>query len=122
MPWIYQQSTGELTHNGTPAGKGYSGHGEGVNNPAMEAVPDEGPIPRGVWVIGHPFDSPRLGPFVMALTPMPATDTYGRGGFFMHGDSVEHPGQECASEGCIIMSRAVREQVNASGDPVLEVV
>jgi hypothetical protein len=37
----------------------------------------------------------------------------------MHGDSKEHPG--CASQGCIILPRPVREQVWHSGDRELEV-
>jgi hypothetical protein len=38
----------------------------------------------------------------------------------MHGDSKEHPG--CASEGCVILPRTVREQVWSSGDHDLKVV
>lgn len=41
---------------------------------------------------------------------------HGRAGFYMHGDKVAAPGN--ASEGCIIMPRAVRAQcwANASHD------
>jgi hypothetical protein len=46
MSWTYKQSTGELDHNGAAIGAGYSGHGAGLNNPAMQNVHDVGPIPR----------------------------------------------------------------------------
>jgi len=43
LDWQYSQSTGQLTHidangNSTNAGTGYAGHGQGVNNPAMQNV------------------------------------------------------------------------------------
>jgi hypothetical protein len=38
----------------------------------------------------------------------------------MHGDSIKARG--CASRGCIILPRSVRELVWQSGDTVLEVV
>jgi len=57
---------------------------------------------------------------VLKLNPAPSTDTHGRGGFLMHGDSKEHPGS--ASHGCVILPRAVREEVWNSGDRELEVV
>jgi hypothetical protein len=56
----------------------------------------------------------------MALTPEPGTDTLGRDGFLIHGDSVENPGT--ASHGCIILPRAVRDQISASGDKQIQVV
>jgi hypothetical protein len=56
----------------------------------------------------------------MRLTPAPENTMFGRDGFLMHGDSIEHPG--CASEGCIIVGRAVREAVSESDDKSLEVV
>jgi hypothetical protein len=45
---------------------------------------------------------------------------FGRDGFLIHGDSVEHPGT--ASHGCIIMSRAIREAIAQSDDHELNVV
>jgi hypothetical protein len=56
----------------------------------------------------------------MALIPKEGTDTFGRSGFLIHGDSVAMPGT--ASHGCIILSRDLREQISASGDNQLEVV
>jgi len=119
--WTYEQSTGWLiAPDGSRVSQGYSGAGEGKNNPAMQNVPDEGPIPQGRYTIGEPHDSAMHGPFVMTLTPFADDEMFGRAGFLMHGDSIPHPGT--ASEGCIIQPRAVRERVWASGDHELEVV
>src|SRR5689334_15812598 len=97
--WTYIQRTGELVHDGMVHCTGYSGHGEGKNNPAMQAVRDVGPIPCGRWSIeGPPIDTAVHGPFVLHLEPEPGTDTFGRSGFLIHGDSREHPGE--ASHGC----------------------
>ena len=57
LDWVYSQSTGQITHvdsngNSTDVGTGYSGHGEGVNNPEMQNVPSTGPIPQGTYAIG----------------------------------------------------------------------
>jgi Protein of unknown function (DUF2778) len=113
--WQFVQQTGELLHDGEHVAFGYSGRDEGKNNPALEAEHNVGPIPHGVWTIeGPPFDSPEHGPFCMRLIPSPDVDTYGRIGFLMHGDSIEHPG--CASMGCMILARRVRELVWNSGD------
>lgn len=118
--WIYKQSTGQLFRNGEQVGQGYSGHAEGKNNPDMQDRPDVGPIPQGQWCILEPRDTMQHGPFVMPLIPKDFTETFGRSGFLMHGDSSQHPGM--ASLGCIIMPRPIREKVNASGDHDLEVI
>jgi len=119
--WTYAQKTGSLLQDGDRVGNGYSGFQEGKNNPDMQAVPDVGPIPQGDWtIVGPPINTTEHGPFVLRLEPSVGTDTFGRSGFLMHGDSIEAPG--CASKGCVIMPRAVREQVWSSGDTDLEVV
>jgi hypothetical protein len=117
--WVFHQSTGELFHDAAPIGVGYSGHGGGKNNPALQAVHDAGPIPRGVYAIGRPYDHPVLGPYTMTLTPAAETDCCGRGAFRVHGDSIAEPG--AASHGCIVVSRAARLAIAASGDETLEV-
>jgi len=120
--WTYQQSTGKLTDpTGAWIGTGYSGHGEGLNNPAMEADPGVGPIPAGIWDIGPALDPPdHLGPIAMPLTPLPGFDPHGRSAFFIHGDNAA--GDESASHGCIVIQRADREQVDASDDCRLLVI
>jgi hypothetical protein len=122
MAWQYQQSTGNLTDpNGAAAGKGYSGHGTGVNNPSSQNVPDVGPIPQGNWTIGAFFDDPGgKGPIVSHLVPANGTETFGRSGFMIHGDNSE--ADQTASEGCIILARPFRTAIRDSGDTALVVV
>ena len=119
--WTYTQKTGALLQDGQQVAIGYSGFDDGKNNPAMQAVVNVGPIPQGDWtIVGPPVNTPDHGPYVLHLQPALGTNTFGRSGFLMHGDSIEAPG--CASHGCIIMPRIVREQVWNSGDTELEVV
>ncbi len=119
--WTYAQKSGELQQDGKPVATGYSGAGAGKNNPVMQNVCDVGPIPEGDWTIaGPPADTADHGPYVLKLNPAAATETFGRSGFLMHGDSKEHPGS--ASHGCVILPRAVREQMWTSGDRELEVL
>ena len=117
----YNQTTGELKDDGgADLGVGYSGHGLGKNNPELQYVPNVGPIPEGVYAIGEPFNSAEHGPITMQLSPIAGTLTHGRDGFFMHGDSIKHPGE--ASLGCVIMPRPVRQYVAAGVDKTLHVV
>ena len=119
--WTYAQKSGELQQEGKPVATGYSGAGRGKNNPEIQNVPNVGPIPQGDWTIaGPPVDTADHGPYVLRLNPAGGTETFGRNGFLMHGDSKEHPG--CAAHGCVILPRTVREQVWNSGDRELEVI
>jgi hypothetical protein len=119
--WTYSQRTGELQQDSKHVATGYSGAGSGKNNPKMENVPNVGPIPQGDWtIVGPPVNTAEHGPYVLILKPSADTPTFGRDGFLLHGDSKESPG--CASHGCVIMPRPVREQVWKSGDRDLEVV
>ncbi len=121
LGWTYAQKSGELQQDGKHVANGYSGAGAGKNNPAMEQVHNVGPIPQGEWTItGPPINTAEHGPYVLKLEPSETTPTFGRSGFLMHGDSKQSPG--CASQGCVIMPRAVREQVWKSGDTELQVV
>lgn len=119
--WHYEQSTGHLYSDEEKLlAVGYSGHAEGVNDPALQDVHEVGPIPRGTYTIGAPEETPEHGPYVLRLTPDPENEMFGRAGFLIHGDSVVTPGT--ASQGCIIMPRFAREQVWNSGDHEIEVV
>ena len=118
MSFIYKQSTGDTWHLGAWLGISYSGRGEGKNNPDQQAVHDVGPIPQGEYGIGDPHDSPTLGRHVMVLIAKPSTETFGRHGFFWHGDNKTHD----ASHGCIVSSRLIRDYVSASGDRDLMVI
>lgn len=123
MAWVYSQALGVLNDaSGALSGTGYSGHGIGLNNPDYQNVPDVGPIPQGSYAIDAPIDSPTHGPYVLPLTPLNGTETFGRSGFLIHGDEVQHVGEHLASLGCIIMPRSVRELIWASSDHTLEVI
>jgi hypothetical protein len=118
MPWTYFQSSGELRHNGVLIGVGYAGAGmtsaTGRNNPAMEGIPNQGPIPAGQYHIGNAFNHPQKGPLSMRLTPI-GHNALGRSGFMIHGNNV----QNNASQGCIILGPAIRQQIAGSGDTQL---
>lgn len=120
--WTYNQLSGELRKDGILLGVGYSGHGIGKNNPALEADPGVGPIPCGLWSIcGPPYDTLTHGPYVLRLEPDRQINVFGRAGFLIHGDSLEHPGQ--GSEGCIALSpKQKRSYIWQSGDTRLQVV
>jgi hypothetical protein len=120
--WTYQQATGFLiAPNGArlvPAG--YAGWGVGKNNPSLQSLEFVGPIPQGVYEAGEPEDSIRLGKFAIPLVPRAENEMYGRSGFFMHGDSLDNPGN--ASDGCIVQSYEHRVMFWDSTDHVLQVV
>jgi hypothetical protein len=118
VTWIYEIATGTLLDpEGNFAGTGYSGMGEGRNSPALCDVAFEGPIPPGGYGVGPAHTDPRRGPMVMGLSPLPGTDTLGRDGFLIHGDNKTHT----ASEGCVILGPAIRQQIAASTDKTLTV-
>lgn len=119
--WTWDQSAGVLTDpDGKRAGGGYSGRGEGLNNPEAQDDRSKGPIPQGLWQIGRPRNSVRTGPFVLDLTPIAGTKTFGRSAFQIHGDN--RLGNFTASSGCIILRRDIRERIAASPVKTLRVV
>ena len=114
---LYRQLTGEwVGPDNTVWGVGYSGKGESKNNPVDEDLLAKGPIPTGNYaIVGPPMNTMAHGPCVLRLIPDPMTreaiKALGRDpdSFLIHGDSKEFPGD--ASEGCIIMDRAIRERI-----------
>lgn len=113
-------TSGDLSQNGAPIGKVYSGHGSGLNNPKMISVQGVGPIPIGFYTVGPWEDEhPHLGPCVAHLTPKPETEMFGRAGIFIHGDNAEM--NHTASDGCIIASHTIRQAMRDSSDVDLEV-
>ena len=118
--WTYSQSTGQLARDGKLFGSGYSGLGADKNVPADQLVQGQGPIPQGAWTIGPAENSGELGPLIMRLFPKAGTETFGRSGFFIHGDSLAHPGE--ASHGCIVLAHALREEISFSNDIDLTVI
>ncbi len=123
--WTWDQSAGELRRDGKLVSRGYAGNGRGKNNPALQGVRMVGPVPRGKWKIGPPYNSKNTGPYTLTMTAQDGNqdDTHqptGRGAFRIHGDSARNPGT--ASHGCIILPRLVREAIWKSGDREIEVV
>jgi type VI secretion system (T6SS) effector TldE1-like protein len=126
MPWIFEITTGKLyAPQGNCVAAGYSGGNlgkdpEGKDNPIDEPLKNIGPLPEGLYTLDVPLLQSHLGPFAIPLVPDPANDMFGRDGFYCHGDSLENPG--CASEGCVILPRDVREAMWNSPDHQLRVV
>src|SRR5437879_1799478 len=121
MAWTYELISGRLyAKDGNLIGVGYSGSGEHKNDTQSQSLQDHGPIPVGSYLITNPRDTITHGPYVLPLNPAPNNLMWGRSGFLIHGDSKLSPGT--ASEGCIVMSRDVRELVWNSGDHELDVV
>lgn len=121
MPWIFHQSNGAIFHNSEYRERGYAGHGEGKNNPGKQAVHEVGPIPQGQWRMTAWHDRyPGLGLWVIELSPVDGTETFGRSGFFWHGDNARHPGE--SSHGCIVSGAIVRREAWETGDHDLIVV
>ena len=118
--WTYEQLTGRLLHNGSLIGTGYSGHGDGLNNPSMQNVEGIGPLPRGRYTIGARYHHPILGPCTMNLAPAPGNQMFGRSLFRIHGDNPD--GNHTASDGCIVLGPSIREAVDACPDRDLTVV
>jgi hypothetical protein len=125
---LYVQNTGRLYNDhGALLGVGYAGGDQGkcpesVNNPLMQNVPFCGPLPCGFYKIGEPFKHMICGEYFLPLYPNPANDMLGRGGFGIHGDRIAEAGKKKASDGCIVMSRDVREAIWDGGDHELQVV
>jgi RHS repeat-associated protein len=133
----YSVSSGEVTQythvdgdlpNTKDLGTGYSGKGDGVNNPSMENVsgapgkPVAGPIPEGKYTIGeeqaNKLGNGKVLSNSMRLTPDAGNNMYGRGGFLMHGGSWNLT----SSEGCIVVPDVnVRNAVGSSGTNLLTV-
>lgn len=107
--WLYSQARHVLSRDGVLVSSDcYSGHGEGLNNPAAEGIPSVGPIPCGLYRFGEISADKSHGPLARRIIPAPGTDTHNRSGFLLHGDEVEHAGESLASHGCIIAARTVR--------------
>lgn len=130
---VYQQSTGALLledSRGCSAflARGYSGKPGAVNDPDREGEVAVGPIPRGMWRLGKPITHASLGPVAIPLRPVAVvngevvqqTKRLGRSGFYIHGDNSH--GNQSASNGCIILPRAIRDAIVSLGITRLTVV
>lgn len=122
MTFTYTQNPPSMAQDGQPivGSPLYSGHGDGLNNPALEAAPNVGPIPAGAWRIVEWFDTyENKGPCVARLEPV-GHDAHGRSGFLCHGDNPQ--ANNTASDGCIVAGPAIRHAMRDSGDTDLTVI
>ena len=112
LDWVYSQSTGHLyladnQDARTFVAVGYSGAVGHVNRTESEAIVARGPIPRGLWRMDPPASHQRLGPIAIGLEAADPQTALKRSGFYVHGDNKA--GDNSASTGCIVLSRATRE-------------
>jgi len=117
----FQQSTGLVTDSaGEVVAHAWAGNGEGLNNPAMQAVRCVGPLPQGTYRVGTWEEQhPGLGPMVVHLQQI-AGETFGRDGFYIHGPSSTHYMQE--SKGCVVVPHEQRQKIHDLDPDFLVVV
>ena len=134
MNWQFESSSGKLFEpTGGLMATGYAGgncgkNPEGVNNPALQDQKCIGPLPHGPKADGTPnrytfapvLETSKLGPWAIPLIPDSDNEMFGRGSFFIHGDTEEM--NHSASEGCIILPRGVRLAMAHSSTQVIEVI
>lgn len=123
--WKFAIRSGSLCAvDGKIVAHGYAGgncgkNKEGINNPDMTNVKFVGPLPCGSYSFGQPVLQSHLGPFAIPLIPDSTNTMFGRGSFYVHGDTTPSGN---ASEGCIILPRAIRNSMWASTDHKIQVV
>lgn len=115
MSWEYEVSTAKFYKNGIfEYQASYAGAPGYKNDSAFECVKDNGPVPRGRYAIGSPYNSAYTGSYTLSLNPNSRNNMCGRFAFKIHGDSKARPG--LASNGCIVAPLAVRQKIWLSGD------
>ena len=130
LTWYYDQRTGDVWWDdpNTPEfdpvykGRGFAGSsGEHRNNPSSEGIEDNGPLPKGRYRMGFGHSKTRSGRRMVGgciwLEPDGSNDMHGRGGFLIHGGSADGD----PSQGCIVLGKALRDEIEASGDTDLVV-
>lgn len=123
MTWVYSQSSGILTDNAGITGhtfQCYAGFGAGKNNPAMQNIPNIGPLPCGIYDQVELLLESDHGPYAIRLAPRPENVMFSRAGFMLHGDSIERPG--CASHGCICRSPKPDRQIVWESQQPIQVI
>lgn len=83
---------------------------QGMNNPDEQAVHFIGPLPVGLYRVGTWGTYPKIGEDSAPLTQI-GGETYGRGGFFIHGPGTADPMN--SSEGCIVVPFSDRIKIMA---------
>lgn len=114
--YVYKISTGEIQ---LVLGYGYSGKkGTCRDNPSCTAEKNVGPIPVGLYSIGRSYNSMKVGPLALPLTPIGGQDMFNRSAFLIHGDNTAGD----ASEGCIVLARNLRQKISTDKIRKLEVI
>lgn len=131
----FQISAGELSSfdadgNQSDIGPAYAGAPGYVNDPSATQLVRLGPLPVGWYEIGFPVNDPVTGLFTLPLTPLvegntyglPATETFGRGEFKIHGADAKKDvnGAQESSEGCIVAAHPERNV--CSGFQLIQVI
>lgn len=114
----YHQATGKLYLDGELIATGYSGYGEGKNNPTLQARKSIGPLPKGIYSISRGYKHPILGPITMNLIPDKDNEMFGRSAFRIHGDNKTGT----ASHGCIVLGPSIRQKINNGSVKKIKVV
>jgi hypothetical protein len=123
LTWYYDQATGDLwwddpkTEEFDPVykGTGFSGKkGKHRDNPRSQHKKSKGPIPKGKYTIGKRRKAKSNGKKLdnLPLSPASGNDMGGRSGFLIHGGSENGD----PSEGCVILSKDLRDRIEKSGD------
>ena len=126
MNWQFESSSGKLFEpTGGLMAVGYAGgncgkNPEGVNNPALQDQKCIGPLPKGLYTFLPVLETSNLGPWAIPLQPDLTNEMFGRGDFYIHGDTEEM--NHSASEGCIILPRGVRLAMAHSSTQQIEVI
>lgn len=122
--WVFSQRSGNMFHvapdgTATQLARGYSGNGDGENNPAAQCIADHGPLPCGLYDIGDPADLHAM-TYCLPLHPHPENKMCGRSGFWIHDGNFNTP-HGMTSEGCICLLRQDRQRMVSANDPLLRV-
>jgi hypothetical protein len=113
--WTYSIPTGVMYDpQGKVAGVGYAGAPGYINDPSEVSIKDKGPLPPGMYTITNWRTDKHMGPLCASLVQDSENQMYGRSGFNLHGDKIDHPG--CGSEGCIQQIYPVRLRMSKSDD------
>jgi hypothetical protein len=131
MTYTYYQDTGHFlggSSNWTINTHGYSGQGQGKNNPTMQCVTNTGPAPATTYRLAYCKDTMHATnvtrPCSFYLEPLKEEEMCGRSEIFIHGcqcctesDRTQPPVDGC-SAGCIIISEENRWKLRV-GDTLI---
>ncbi len=124
MTYTYYQNTGRFI-GGEGEWKvdtiGYSGKGDGRNNPKSQCIKNIGPAPATQYTLGEctgKMKRTKIRPCSFPMIPVNEQEMCGRNAIFIHGckccdenppecDETEPPCGDC-SQGCIILNRQTR--------------